>query len=131
MDENSEYRKSLVVSEQESQNSYDKSIISLSGSALALSIVFIKDIIGEKEPINTLLLQLSWTFWALSILCIVFSFYFSKISFRKAIKQTDQDDFSGGVGGWASIVTNYLNLFSGIFFIVGVFLIISFASYNL
>ena len=46
-----EYRNGLIAAEQKSQDDYDKTIISLSGGALAISVVFIKDIMGNSEPI--------------------------------------------------------------------------------
>lgn len=126
-----EYRNNLIQAEQNSQDAYDKSIVSLSGGALGISLVFYKEIIGENTPINHALLVWSWGVWAASIAAVVVSYYLSRLALRKAIDQTDKDDFSAGVGGWAAKWTSYTNALSGILFVIGIGLFITFSSFNI
>ena len=126
-----EYRNNLIQAEQKSQNDYDRSIITLSGGALGISLIFYKDIIGDKIPINTCLLVSSWGLWAASIAVVVFSYYSSHQALRKAIEQTDKNDFSGGVGGWAANFTRCANVVSGFLFVVAIGLFITFSYQNI
>jgi hypothetical protein len=43
-----EYRESIVSAKQQSQNNFDKYPISLCGGALAVTLTFIKNIIGDN-----------------------------------------------------------------------------------
>lgn len=126
-----EYRNNLIQAEQKSQDDYDKAIISLSGGALGISLVFYKDVIGSKIPVVPSLLVWSWGIWAASIAAVVLSYFLSRLALRKAIEQTDRNDFSGGVGGLAANLTNYTNALSGIFFVVGISFFIAFAAQNI
>lgn len=125
-----EYRQQLIVAEQKSQNDYDKAIVTLSGGALAISLVFIKDVIGNNNPIHIWAVIMAWSMWAISISSVVISFFLSRLSMRKAIDQTDNDDFSGGVGGIATKATQFFNGLSGLSFVFGIIFLIIFASYN-
>ncbi len=126
-----EYRNDLIQAAQKSQNYYDRSIITLSSGALGISLVFYKDIIGDKMPICPDLLVWSWGLWTASIAFVVFSYYLSHEALRKAIDQTDENDFSDGVGGWAANFTNYANVASGSLFVVAIGLFIVFSSKNI
>jgi hypothetical protein len=126
-----EYRATLVAAEQKSQDDYDKTIVSLSGGALGISIVFLKDIIGESDPSATWAIVTAWSFWALSLTSVVVSYFFSRIALSKSIVQTDQDNLGESVGGWASTATSLSNSVSGISFILGVVFLIYFATKNI
>ena len=126
-----EYRNNLIQAEQKSQDDYDKSIISLSGGALGISLVFYKEVIGSNTPLHHELLIWSWGIWAASIAAVVVSYFLSRLSLRKAIEQTDKNDFSGGVGGWAARWTSLANALSGVLFVIGIGLFITFLSYNI
>jgi hypothetical protein len=54
------YRQSLIDTQIKLSESYDKLLITLSGGALALSITFLKDVIGSKEISCPSLLLISW-----------------------------------------------------------------------
>jgi len=94
-------------------------------------VIFIKDIIGDGEPSEVWAVITAWSLWAGSISSVITSYYFSRIALRTAIDQTDNDDYSDVVGGYASYVTNCLNAVSGLLFVVGVIFFIIFASSNI
>lgn len=114
-----EHRRLLISLEQKAQDDYDKTIVSLSGGALAISLVFIKDIVGKAEPALVWTVIVAWGFWAASIAIVVISYFSSRMAMRKAIDQLDRND-SGHIGGLASKVTQSLNVMSGLFFVVGI-----------
>ena len=128
----SEYRQHLVLAGQKSQEDYDKTLIALSGGALAISFAFLKDYIGSGPIENICLLLLSWSSWGLSLIVVLASFYFSNLSIREAMKQVDERKIEHEKpGGAYSTVTTSLNLIGGLLFFLGVVFMICFASANL
>lgn len=128
----SEYRQWLVEAEQKSQESFDKTVLSLSGGALGISFVFLKDVIGSNPVIDSNYLLASWVCWALSALSVLISFYLSQLALRKAIKQVDAGTiYSETAGGVYSKITSTLNVCGAILFFVGVCCITFFAESNL
>lgn len=122
------YRHGLVQLEQKSQESYDKTLVALSGGALGLSLTFITDIVTLKTAQRLLWLEMAWVFWALSLLFILFSFETSRWALRKAIHQVDQGEQPGGF--WDKL-TEAFNVLSGLTFITGVGSILIFIHLNL
>lgn len=126
-----EYRNLLISTEQKSQEAYDKTILYLSGGALGISFVFMRDIIGENPIILKGCLFGSWICWSLSVTSVLASFYFSRLALRRAIKQLDQDKIqSEKPGGWLDCLTGILNFSGGALFLAGLVSIIIFASKN-
>lgn len=127
-----EYRSYLVSAEQKSQDDYDKTVLSLSGGALGISFAFVKDIVGPQPLLRQELLLWSWSSWAISIACILFSFYFSNWSLRKAINQLDKNQIHNRQpGGPFSQLTAVLNALGGLLFLAGAVLMVIFVSFNL
>mgnify|MGYP000157643279 CR=1 FL=1 len=126
-----EYRNNLIAAEQKSQDDYDKTIVSLSGGALAISLVFIKDIIGDTDPILLWTVITAWALWASSLASVVTSYFLSRLALRIAILQTDNNDFAAGVGGWPAKATQYFNAISGILFVSGIVFLIVFSAKNI
>ncbi|MBU0586612.1 hypothetical protein KJ780_03800, partial [Candidatus Micrarchaeota archaeon] len=129
---NLKYRRTLETLKQESQRSYDKAVLSLSGGALGISFAFISKFIGDSQVVCPGWLLTAWISWGISITSILFSFYFSNIALRKAINQVDSGTIqSERPGGLFDKVTATLNAFGGILFLIGVFSIIIFVSANM
>ena len=61
-----DYRKWLVSAEQKSQEDFDKTILSLSGGALGISFVFLKDVIGPLPILQPGFLLAAWLAWRLA-----------------------------------------------------------------
>jgi hypothetical protein len=55
-----DYRNFIVQAKQKSIDSYDKSLLTLSGGALAISLIFIENVIGASPMAVPLLLILAW-----------------------------------------------------------------------
>jgi hypothetical protein len=128
----SDYRKLLVSAEQASQEQFDKTVLSLSGGALGISFVFLKDVIGSSPVLKPSLLIASWIAWALSSFAVLASFYLSHLALRRAIKQVDDGTiYNHRAGGPFSIITAILNASGAILFFVGVCSITAFSSANL
>ncbi len=127
----SQYRQHLVLAGQKAQEDYDKSVLSLSGGAFAVSLIFIDKVIGPGKIIHQGILLAAWMCWCLSIALVLWSYYTSGKALRKAIDQIDSDQLQRQPGGAMACATKVLNLLSGVLFVVGLVAIAVFAIYNL
>lgn len=127
-----EYRRQLIALEQKSIESFDKTVLTLSGGALGLSLTFLRSIVDLATVVQTQCLLAAWIFWVVSLICVLLSFWMSARAMRKAIQQVDNcklgQERLGGFWNWA---TENLTFGGGLFFIFGAFAIISFIHFNL
>lgn len=115
-----EYRKRLGELESQAQDSYDKAVITLSGGALGLSLIFVKDVAGPTGLPHLHLALTAWLLWTISLGCVLWSFYSSRAALRWTIRKFDQGaDLSKGAGGFAEKMTQVFNIASGATFIGG------------
>ena len=127
-----EYRKLLVAAEQKSQEDFDKTVLSLSGGALAISFAFLKDIVGPQPIVQSCFLLVAWFAWAFSTFSVLISYYLSHLALRRAIGQVDDGTISQQTpGGAFACWTAILNATGAVFFLVGVCCITVFAVANL
>jgi len=127
-----EYRKVLVAADQKGQEEFDKAVLSLSGGALGVSLVFLKDVIGSDPIQYPYLMMLAWACWAFSTLAVLSSYHMSNLTVREGIAQIDRDEaYSGPIGGRYAAWTQRLNMVGAGLFFAGVLLITVFASINL
>lgn len=128
----SEYRQSLIAAEQKAQDDFDKAVLSLSGGALGVSFVFVKDIIGPAAIHHPQLLLAAWLSWALSSLAILASFFASHLALRRAIKQCDDGSiYTQTPGGIYAKATGTLNASGAVLFVAGVCFMAAFIYSNL
>ena len=128
-----QYRDHLVKAEQKAQDDYDKSILSLSGGALAVSFAFVEKFLQPDRVGSRWLLLLAWMAWAASVAAVLASYFFSHRALRVAIDQCDQggSPIPRKPGGRFAKATEVLNVMGGSLFIFGVALIAVFATLNL
>jgi len=128
----SDYREHLVAAEQKSQEAFDKTVLSLSGGALGVSFVFLKDVIGSNPVQGPSFLLAAWVCWAGSSLSVLASFLLSHLALRRAIKQVDDGTiYNQRAGGGFSVTTVLLNAMGAVLFFSGVCSITAFAAENL
>jgi hypothetical protein len=126
-----QYRNHLVAAEQKSQESYDKAVLSLSGTALGVSFAFIDKFLDLENITSNWLLYSSWTCWGLSITVVLASYFSSQKALRDAINAVDRNEiYDRTAGGLFSTVTDWLNASSGLLFSIGVILMIVFVAFN-
>lgn len=131
-EELSKYRQGLIETQIKLSESYDKLLITLSGGALALSITFLKDIIGSKDINCPSLLLISWALFVVSLSSILGEILFGIKAYKEAIRQVDDGTIhTEKRGGNASSVSTFLHWFSAICLILGLIFISLFAFYNL
>jgi hypothetical protein len=133
MDESlKEYRTFLISADQKAQEDFDKTVLTLSGGALGISIAFVKDIIGSNPIEVSWALVWAWINWAASLTCTLASFYLSQQALRKSVQQVDSGQiYQETPGGRFSKVTSITNGLGIVFFILGVVFIVLFAYRNL
>lgn len=130
----SEYRRFLVAGAQGSQEALDKALLTLSGGALGISVVFIKDILGPQLVVRLGALTTAWSSWSLSILLVVASFDMASRANRTAIAKCDDGtiyEHSKAPGGVFSYLTRACNFGAAALFVVGVIAMLVFVSANL
>jgi hypothetical protein len=127
--EHVKYGDTLLQSMQESQDQYDKSIITLSSGALGLSFAFIDKLVHLDHAQGKWVLLASWIFWAGAISSTLASFYFSQKAMELAYNkwQAKEYDFKNP----SDKLTRSLNLISGLAFLSGVIELICFVYMNL
>ncbi len=113
-------RTQLVSLEQKSQEAYDKAVLILSGGALGLSLVVIKDYLTLRGGGGSGLMALALLCWALSVSCILFSSASSRKALRSAIRQIDDGLPLAHLEELSNRIASRLRTGSGGLFLVGV-----------
>jgi hypothetical protein len=127
-----DYRASLVETQRKLNESYDKLIITLSGGSLALSITFLKDIIGSNEINYPALLLIAWGLFVLSLTAILGEILFGIKAHKQAIKQVDTGTIhEQKVGGISSFFSSVGHWIAALSLVIGLLFISIFAFVNM
>jgi hypothetical protein len=127
-----EYRNFLIAAEQKAQEDFDKTVLSLSGGALGISFIFLKDVLGSQPIRLHEYLLGAWICWGASTLFVLGSFFLSHLALRHAIRQVDGGDLDGKTpGGAFAQWTATFNILGAVLFVVGVVAITVFAGANI
>ena len=110
----------LVSREQKSQEAYDKAVLILSGGALGLSIVVVKDYLRLRGGGGSGLMALALLCWALSVACVLFSSTSSRKVLRSAIRRVADGAPSSHPEEPSDRVASGFRAGSGLLFLVGV-----------
>lgn len=128
-----EERKLLVSAERETAQQFDKSILTLSAGALALSVTFIDKIAPHPKENSLFFLVSAWGLFCLSLLITLVSFLSSQAACRTQRDILD-DDISGkdisriNQPALWTLKLNYLSIGS---FILGIVALVVFCTFNL
>ena len=113
-------RAKLVSLEQKSQEAYDKAVLILSGGALGLCLLVVKDYLGLRGGGGAGLIALALLCWALSVSSILFSSASSRKVLKSAIRRMDRGGPSPHLEELSDRVASRLRTGSGGLFLVGV-----------
>ena len=111
-------RRTLVSSELDVAGRFDKSILTLSGGALLLSMTFVKDI--ASKPHNTWTLFISWLLLAIAISSMLVSLLTSQSALRcqrDLLDETLERQPQGSSNNRLGAATHRLNIASIVVFI--------------
>jgi hypothetical protein len=126
-----EYRNQLLSLEQKSQESYDKTVLTLSTGAFGITFAFVSNFLDQQAIVRPELLTGAWTMWAISAAAVLFSYFFSVLALRRAVTQLDsQKIFRERPGGAFHSLTMVLNAAGGLLFVAGLILTIAFVQFN-
>lgn len=127
-----EYRKSLIEIVPKLNENYNKLIVTLSGGALGLSIVFLKDIIAQDLVQQCNLIIVSWVLLIFSLTSVLGSLLFGIKAHKKAIAQVDRNlIYSETPGGIYTKITDGLHYSGTLFLVIGLILLFLFAGQNM
>ena len=144
------YRGELMAKRLSNSQALDRSILTLSSSALSLTLVFTKSLFLHDQPFLPWLLVGSWISFSLAIFSTLVSFHVARIGLKEDIDYAEQyylgdqsllfkpEDESIGLEDESLKAlsrprrfTEGLNYSSSIFFFLGTILLILFSSLNI
>jgi hypothetical protein len=114
------WRAQLVSLEQKSREAYDKAVLALSGGALGLSLVVVKDYLRLRGGGGSGLMALALLCWALSVSCVLFSSRSSRKVLRSAIRRVANGAPSSHPEELSDRLASGFGAASGLLFLVGV-----------
>ena len=114
------WRARLVSLEQKSQEAYGKAVLILSGGALGLSLVVVKDYLRLRGVGGSGLMALALLCWALSVLSVLLSSISSRKVLRSAIWRVANGAPYSHSEELSERVASRLGVGSGLLFLVGV-----------
>jgi hypothetical protein len=131
-----DFEAELFKREVSNAEAYDKSVMMYATGALALSLTFIKDLLPPGKAIAMWALNGSWIAFLISLIVVVVSYMVGQTALRKQRVLAheyyvggNEDSLKPERNPWAA-ATNWLNLGSGAFFIVGAALMTLFVARN-
>ncbi len=126
------YYRYLLDLQCEATRSFDKAMLTLSGGALGLSLVFIRDI--AQHPVHTNWVIASWVLFGLSLLFTLISFRTAKIMLQKRRIAAGQEYRGKPVDtSWSKwdLVTTWLNRMTMVSFFLGTITLAVFIRLNM
>lgn len=126
-------RSFLNEAERESSRLFDKAILTLAGGSFGLSFAFIKQVVPQIKIGTTVWLVLGWGGFCLSLLSTLISFLTSQAALRRQREILENDYFRNGGAetNRPGELTNCLNLFSIMFFVLGTIFLAVFVLANI
>jgi hypothetical protein len=131
MDHTSDYRGFLQGAIHAASRDFDRTVLTLSGGAFAVSVAFIQSI--APQPVHLWSVLSAWILFAVSLVGILISIPTSGASMRSALNQLDEGTTldRAAPAGILGRVTGWLNLAAAGAFVAGVAFLIAFVLLNL
>lgn len=131
-------RNRLTDAEREYSSQFDKYILTLSGGAIALSLAFLRDLVGENPIQGACLLIWSWVGLTLAVGMVVVGLFLNPLSQRHFRCILDELAAQGGDRYWGRVraaqskcklpgFIGFLNCGSVVAFVLGLGLLLGFA----
>ncbi len=117
-------------------DNYDKAILTLSSSGLAISLTFIKDIVPLSQAEFLWLIKFGWIFFLISIVISLLAYITSNKAIDVEMDKAERFYDNGNEAARFeknnfSIINKYLNYFTGLSFVVALIAIVMFVILNL
>jgi hypothetical protein len=114
------YRAHLAWLEEESQGLYDRAVLTLSGGAIGVSLVVVKDYLKLRGGVGSVLIALALLCWGLSVFCTLFSSARSRKVLSSAVAWLNEGLAPARINELSGRVASRLNTASSILFLLGV-----------
>jgi predicted lysophospholipase L1 biosynthesis ABC-type transport system permease subunit len=122
------YRNELLIVYQKGQDAFEQQLVYISGGALALSIGFIKDIVGDIASTHySALLTIGWIFLGVTLLLNLISHLVSTRKINEVIKSINEGSYDPAIAiskfkkiswiNWSSVGSLAFGLTLIVFFI--------------
>ena len=125
-DELEKYRSDLLRLEQQSQEQFDKTLLTLSSGAIGVSLVFGVDLLGSPPWVSATWILVAWSCWSLCLTATLASFWTSKRAARLAVLDLDAGKETSDRTGRYDRITEALGILAPAFFIAGVASLLNF-----
>jgi hypothetical protein len=128
-------REELLAQQLSNSQTYDNAILSLSSAFLALSIVFMKDILKGATPICLYVLYASWIFFCAAIVVTILSFIHGQWVIKKLMDKAreyyiDRKEDARKYSRQVSVRVDWINRIAGLLFALAVLSTLLFAIEN-
>lgn len=125
------YKAEVDKRELSNTDNYDKNILTLSSAGLAISLTVFKDIAPHDQTAYMWLLYSAWILFGCAILATIFSFSISNAALRAELEiahkyYIEEDESVFGKVSLESKILNWVNRFSGGFFVLAIISVITF-----
>ena len=130
------YRDDVRKRQLSNNENYDKTILTLSSSGLALSLTAIKFAIPLATASHLFLIQGSWWLFGITIFISIIAYWVSNKALDIQLENAE-DYYSKGIEdafskkNWYADVNDWLNMTAGVTFIIATAFIISFVTFNI
>ena len=126
-----DYRRQVQELASKSQEDFDKTVLTLAGGALGISLVFIKDVVGGKPLTDPNFLFWAWLCWGSSTTATLVSHLTSHWAHKRTVRQVNTGTIrSERPGGFWSPATSFLNIAAAVLYLAGLILLVLFAKAN-
>lgn len=129
-----ETRADLLKRQLSNAENYDKAILSLSVAFLGLSLTFLKDFVPVHLANWPLLLYASWWLFALAVLATLSSYLVSQWAVNEQLRRAEEyylhDKVDALERSMVARATDWLNVASGLVFVLGIVLTTVFVTAN-
>ncbi|MDA7742177.1 hypothetical protein N8865_01015 [Francisellaceae bacterium] len=123
-------REDLLKRQLSNNEGYDKAILSLSSAGLGLSLTAIKFVIPLNEAVKLWVLEVSWVFFLLTIICSLYAYIVSNQAISRQLEI--QEDYYINRSSKAQTEINayskrnsFLNIATGVLFTCAILLILT------
>jgi hypothetical protein len=119
-----ETRADLLKRQLSNAENYDKAIVSLATAFLGFSFVFLKDLVPATRAVWLSLLYISWSLLTFAVLSTIVSFWVSQKAINVQLKRAEDyylHDIETALSrGIVLRLTDWVNVLSGVLFVLGV-----------
>ncbi|ELL3760451.1 hypothetical protein ACJLUZ_002144 [Vibrio cholerae] len=130
------FRDELLKRQLSNTENYDKSILTLSSSGLAISLTFLDALVPIEQAAHLWLMKTSWWCFLFSIICSLLAYLVSNAAISKQMSiaedyYVNKSQSAFNKCHWLSKLNNHLNYAVGLLFVLAISSVVLFVTLNL